>query len=410
MCLECFISLSLQGSPIILFTVNVTIKPLTHKGETCHAILFDYNLDVKSLVKELPHIRYSATHKCFYVSTKNWNLTELELALIHKGITISSTTGIRKKRLKNTPSKMVPTKDFIMKPLEVYKNYLVGLRLSKSTIETYSTFMRNFFLFLNQKPFTEVTNEDVRLFIEQEVRAKKYEISTHRQLISAIKHFGTLQLDSKIDVAALQRPYKSKYLPTVLSKEEVLELLRVAKNLKHRAALALLYSCGLRIGELISLELHMIDVDRRQLVVKQGKGRKDRVVVLAEGFISLLKNYYMTYRPKRYFIENPKGGPYSAGSIRQFLKRYCKAAGIRKKVTPHTLRHSYATHLIENGVGLRYVQDLLGHSKPETTMIYTHVARKDLLQIQSPLDTALQELAKRDKEVLKLPFSDNFSG
>ena len=140
------------------------------------------------------------------------------------------------------------------------------------------------------------------------------------------------------------------------------------------------------------------------------KGRKDRVVVLAEGFIGLLKNYYLTYRPKQYFIENPTGGPYSAGSIRQFLKRYCKAAGIRKNVTPHTLRHSYATHLIENGVGLRYVQDLLGHSKPETTMIYTHVARKDLLQIQSPLDTALQELAKRDKEVLKLPFSDNFSG
>ena len=390
--------------------MNVTIKPITHRGEACYALLFAYDVYTKELIKQLPNIRYTATHKCFYVFAKDWDLTNLERTLYNKGITISSVAGLVKEHSTTPVTAVVVSNDFISKPLEVYKNYLVGLRLSKSTIETYSTFMSNFFWFLQQKSFTEVTNEDVRLFVEQQVREKKYKISTHRQLISAIKHFATLQLNSKIDITALQRPYKSKYLPTVLSMEEVLELLRVTKNLKHRAALALLYSSGLRVGELISLELQMIDVDRKQIMVKQGKGRKDRVVVLADSFIGLLKNYYTTYRPQRYFIENPNGGPYNAGSIRQFLKRYCKEAGIRKKVTPHTLRHSYATHLIENGVGLRYVQDLLGHAKPETTMIYTHVAKKDLLQIQSPLDTALQELAKRDKEALKLPFSDNFSG
>ncbi|WP_432411165.1 tyrosine-type recombinase/integrase [Rasiella sp. SM2506] len=390
--------------------MTVTIKPLTHGGEACYAILFAYEVSLKELIKELQYVRYTATHKCFYVFTKNWNLEALERAILAKGITVTKDPALTQSSIKIPVPVIEQGTHFILKPIEVYRNYLVGLRLSKSTVETYSVFISNFFLFLHQKLLTEVTNEDVRLFVEQQVRVKNYKISTHRQLISAIKHFATLQLDSKIDIDALQRPYKSKYLPTVLSTEEVLELLRVAKNLKHRAALALLYSSGLRIGELISLELHMIDIDRKQLVVKQGKGRKDRVVVLAEGFIGLLKNYYLTYRPKQYFIENPTGGPYSAGSIRQFIKRYGKAAGIRKNITPHTLRHSYATHLIENGVGLRYVQDLLGHSKPETTMIYTHVARKDLLQIQSPLDTALQSLAKRDKELLKLPFSDNFSG
>jgi|TARA_R100000935_G_scaffold55682_1_gene85884 integrase/recombinase XerD len=390
--------------------VNVTIKPLTHKGEACYAILFTYHVHVKKLVKQLQNVRYSATHKCYYVFAEQWHVQALKQTLSEKGIAVSMDPSLGHTSNKTSVPAIVPQNEFTHTPIEVYKNYLVGLRLSKSTIENYSVFINNFFLFLGERPLPDVTNEDVRLFVEQQVRDKHYKISTHRQLISAIKHLATLHLDSKIDIDALQRPYKSRYLPTVLSKEEVLELLRVAKNLKHRAALALLYSSGLRIGELISLKLHSIDIDRRQLVVKQGKGRKDRVVVLAEGFIGLLKNYYTTYRPKQYFIENPKGGPYSAGSIRQFLKRYCKAAGIKKTVTPHTLRHSYATHLIENGVGLRYVQDLLGHSKPETTMIYTHVARKDLLQIQSPLDTALQELAKRDKEVLKLPFSDNISG
>lgn len=390
--------------------MNVTIKPLTHNGEACYAILFSYDIHLKKLIKQLQNVRYTASHKCFYVFAKQWAVQELELALSNKGISISIDPTLKQHKTVPSVPAVVSLRDFIVEPLEVYKNYLVGLRLSKRTVETYSVFISNFFMFLQQKPFTEVTNEDVRLFVEQQVQDKNYKVSTHRQLISAIKHFATLQLDSKIDIDALHRPYKSKYIPTVLSKEEVLEILRVAKNLKHRATLALIYSSGLRVGELISLKLHNIDIDRRQLVVRQGKGRKDRVVILAEGFIGLLKNYYTTYRPKHFFIENPKGGPYSAGSVRQFLKRYCKAAGIKKTVTPHTLRHSFATHLIENGVGLRYVQDLLGHSKPETTMIYTHVARKDLLQIQSPLDTALQELAKRDKEVLKLPFSDNISG
>lgn len=390
--------------------MNVTISSLTHRGQTCYSIKFGYDVHLKELVKQLRHVRYTATHKCFYVFTKDWNLEPLKKALTAKGITITINAALSKRSIATTTPALVLQNKRVLEALVVYKNYLVGLRLSKRTVETYSVFIVSFLVFLKNKLLTEVTNEDVRLFVEQQVQEKNYAISTHRQLISAIKHLATLQLDSKINVDDLHRPSKSSYLPTVLSKEEVLELLRVTKNLKHRAALALLYSSGLRIGELIALKLHNIDVDRRQVVVQQGKGRKDRVVVLAEGFIGLLKNYYMTYKPKQYFIENPNGGVYSAGSIRQFIKRYCKAAGIRKNVTPHTLRHSYATHLIENGVGLRYVQDLLGHSKPETTMIYTHVARKDLLQIQSPLDTALQELASRDKEVVKLPFSDTFSG
>lgn len=291
-----------------------------------------------------------------------------------------------------------------------FVRYLRGLRLSESTVMTYFGFVADFVEFIKDKPLEELSNLDVRLFVERQIKIKNYSISTHRQLVSAIKHFGIFLPESKLEVDDIPRPKKSSYLPTVLSKEEVIDLLRVTKNLKHRTILALLYSSGLRVGEAIDLQLKDIDLDRRQLIVKKGKGRKDRFVVLAESFIPLFSNYYMTYSPKQYAFENPKGGKYSATSIRSFLKRYCKLAKISKRVTPHTLRHSYATHLIENGVGLRFVQDLLGHSKPETTMIYTHVAKKDLLQIQSPLDTAFIELSNTDKKYLNQSLSRNIGG
>lgn len=190
-----------------------------------------------------------------------------------------------------------------------------------------------------------------------------------------------------------------------MSKIEIIKILQVTKNLKHRAIIGLLYSSGLRIGEVINLELNCFDLDRKQLHIKNGKGRSDRIVILADSFIKLFNNYYYTYLPKVYFIENPKGGKYSPVSIRAFLKQNCKLAGISKTVTPHTLRHSYATHLLENGTDLRYIQVLLGHSRPETTMIYTHVAQKDLQTIQSPLDTTIYELSLRDNDNIKLTIS-----
>jgi integrase/recombinase XerD len=190
----------------------------------------------------------------------------------------------------------------------------------------------------------------------------------------------------------------------VLSNEEIINLLRCTKNLKHRAIIAMIYSAGLRIGELINLQLAHIDIQRRQIIVKNSKGRKDRNVILAKSCISLMLNYLNTYEPKKYFAEGKPLEQYSQESIRAFLKRSCKAANITKKVTPHTLRHSYATHLLENGIDLRYIQELLGHAKPETTMIYTHVSKKDLLRIESPLDVAVKKLSQQtnEQEALKL--------
>ena len=214
--------------------------------------------------------------------------------------------------------------------------------------------------------------------------------------------FIIFQPQTKISDLILERPKKSRKLPNVISQEEVLAIIKSTQNLKHKAIIALIYSCGIRISELINLKLNDFHIERKQLIIKNGKGRKDRYVSLADSFLPLLSNYYHSYKPKIYFVEGQKGGKYTADSVRQFLRKSCLKANIKKPVTPHTLRHSYATHLLENGVDIRYIQSLLGHAKPETTMIYTHVKRKDLMKIQNPLDVALQKINKLDNKEQKL--------
>ncbi|MGY0425492.1 MAG: tyrosine-type recombinase/integrase [Polaribacter sp.] len=260
--------------------------------------------------------------------------------------------------------------------LNNFHRYLKGKRYSKSTMDVYTFFVADFIEFHHQKNLDHLTNKDVETFIERVFIKRNYAVSTHRQFISGLKLFIAFYPATKINDLKLTRPCKSQKLPSVLSQEEVLDLIRCTHNLKHRAIITLLYSCGLRISEIINLQLTEIDVDRKQLIVINAKGRKDRFVSLADNFLPLLSNYYFSYRPKTYFIEGVNGKKYSAESVRQFIKRNCKIANIKKVVTPHTLRHSYATHLLENGVDIRYIQSLLGHSRLETTMIYTHVQRK----------------------------------
>jgi site-specific recombinase XerD len=279
-----------------------------------------------------------------------------------------------------------------------YVKYLEGLRYSESTIGVYGHFVFEFLKFAGTKSHDLLDNEDVRLYIEWAVKTKNYSISSHRQITGALKHFAFFCPECAIDPATLRRPSKSKKLPVVLSEAEVIDLLRCTRNLKHRTILALLYSSGLRVSELLNLKVHNFDLDRRQLHINNAKNRKDRVVIIAESILPLLNNYVMSYRPRDYFVEGQNGGRYSAGSIRQFLKKSCEIAKIKKHVTPHTLRHSYATHLLEQGTDLRYIQELLGHRRPETTMIYTHVARKSLFDIRSPLDTALLNVPPEAKD------------
>jgi integrase/recombinase XerD len=176
-------------------------------------------------------------------------------------------------------------------------------------------------------------------------------------------------------------------LPNVLSKEEVKAILESTKNIKHRAMLSLIYSCGLRCGELIHLKPTDIDSKRNLVIIRNGKGRKDRIVPLSPKILDLLREYYKSNKPKIYLFEGQfEGIMYSDRSLQLVLKQSLQTANIKKPVTLHWLRHSYATHLLESGTDLRYIQELLGHNSSKTTEIYTHVSTKSLQQIKSPFD------------------------
>jgi len=190
-----------------------------------------------------------------------------------------------------------------------------------------------------------------------------------------------------LNVDLIHRPKKPKLLPNVLSKEEIKLILDAHSNIKHKAMLCLIYSCGLRRSELLTLTLGDIDSKRNLILIRQGKGRKDRIAPLSEKILPMLREYYEIYKPKKWLFENIKGdGPYDERSLSNILKQALVKAKISKPVSLHWLRHSYATHLLEAGTDLRYIQELLRHNSSKTTEIYTHVSTKSIQQIKSPFD------------------------
>jgi site-specific recombinase XerD len=403
-----------KKEPKIVLTIDF------HRKNEVLLMRFPINNNLIERVKKIGSF-WSATKKAWYLRYTKDNLKAIYAAFQDHAIIDDSalksendlTFNFNKASIKKQRGRVLPEdlhgQDIVQ--LHKFVKYLRGKSLSESTVRTYYTHILDLLKYLNGKPTEEISNRDIETFIEDVCIPRKYAISTLRQVMGAMKHFKTLFTECLIDETRLEMPRKSRILPTVLSKEEVVALLRSTKNLKHRAVLAMIYASGLRIGELIHLELRDIDVRRFQIFVRNSKGRKDRYVIMAKSLMPLLNNYMATYKPVKYFVEGMEPGiQYTAGSVRNFLRKSCFEAGIKKKVTPHTLRHCYATHLLENGVDIRYIQELLGHSKPETTMIYTHVATKDLLAIESPLDKIVKELSNAsDKQDPKLTLSGKFN-
>lgn len=379
---------------------TIILEQKVHRKTLQLLIKFDFNHSLINSIRKIEGAKWSSTLKTWYVKD-----TKANLNLIHEIFADFATIDARKLSKKTLFKRNLTESQ--KKLLNSFYVFLKGKRYSTSTIQTYTFFIADFVNFYTNKPLEEINNRDVELFIEKVFLERNYSVSSQRQFISALKIFIIYYPHTKIDNLVLERPKRSRKLPNVISQEEVLAIIRCTQNLKHRAILALIYSCGLRISELINLKLVDFHIERKQLIVKNGKGRKDRYVSLAESFLPLLSNYYYSYKPDVFFVEGQKGGSYSAASVRQFLRKSCLKAKITKNVTPHTLRHSYATHLLENGVDIRYIQSLLGHSKPETTMIYTHVKRKDLMEIQNPLDVALQKISRRDNDKENILLSGN---
>ena len=213
-----------------------------------------------------------------------------------------------------------------------------------------------------------------------------YSISYQKQVINAVKLFFQVNPSNSFSIEELERPKELKTLPVVLSLNEVEKLINSIINLKHKTIIMMIYSCGLRRGELQSMKINDIDSDRMIIHIKQAKGKKDRIVPLSSTMLKQLRTYARAYKPNELLFTGKSGGKYSGTSLQAILRKALQKAQIIKPVTLHTLRHSYATHLLESGVNLRYIQDVLGHSSPKTTQIYTHVSTEDFGKIVSPLE------------------------
>ncbi len=239
----------------------------------------------------------------------------------------------------------------------------------------------------------ELGEEEVKQYLVHLLEDRKLSRGTYRNYAAGIKFLYNTTLNRPEVVEKIRYPKPSKKLPVVFDLAEIRALLSIMENLKHRAILTITYSAGLRISEAANLKVTDIDSKRMMVRVQQGKGRKDRYTILSKTALECLREYWRAYRPKEWLFEGQdKDTPISVSAIRQIFLEAKERAGIRKPASPHTLRHSFATHLIEAGTSLHHVQLLLGHRSPTTTTVYLHVSKMNLAQVSSPLDSIPEEI------------------
>lgn len=273
-----------------------------------------------------------------------------------------------------------------MKYSQIFRQKLEVARYSESTIKTYIATLSSFFKSINDTAIEEVDETTVEKYLYREIKEKDISQSFQKHILGSIKLFYEMMFNRKFSLSHLY-PKRVEYsLPKYLSKEEILKMIELTENLKHKSMISLLYGCGLRVSELINLKITDIDSKSERISIIQAKGKKDRYVMLPKSVLPLLREYFKKNSPKIYLFEGGSNEKYSSRSVQKVVKQAATKAKVQKPATPHILRHSFATHLIENGTDIRYIQELLGHKSVITTQIYTHVTDLTVRKIQSPLD------------------------
>lgn len=370
---------------------QVTITSITHKGASCFGISFIDTNSIEQKVKSITGVQWSASKKCFYAVCKEVSLNELYNRLRSLNIYVDYNAV---KKTKSQPVKQLASNTLHLpilynnsqKEVASFTRWMQEKRLSENTVNTYRAVVMLFLQYIQLKKTTQLDALWIQRFNYDYILQRGHSISYQNQCINGIKKYFAYK-KVPLESMDIERPRKPKTLPTVLSKEEVKQLLDATRNLKHRTLLSLIYSAGLRIGEALALQLQDIDRHRMLIHIKMAKGKKDRYTLLSISILQLLEIYYKTYKPRTYLFEGQNGGPYTSSSAQQVLKKALKEAGImRQGITLHTLRHCFATHLLEAGTDIRYIQSLLGHNSPNTTMIYTHVSKQQLKNIKNPFD------------------------
>ncbi len=261
---------------------------------------------------------------------------------------------------------------------------------SKSTIDTYKNMLTVFFSKFMNYDLKQITKEQIEGFIYQLITENKISESYQNQMINAIKAYYEHVLGLPREYYEIERPKKSVKIPNVLSEEEVFKIIQNPKNLKHKAILQTIYGGGLRISEAINLRIADINSKDGYIFIKGAKGKKDRKTVLSVYLLNILRKYYIHYKPSYWLFEGQTGEKYSAASIAKIFRKAVKETNSNPWATVHTLRHSFATHCIQNGVNMRHIQNMLGHNSPETTELYTKTIEINNKKIKSPLDNLIK--------------------
>jgi site-specific recombinase XerD len=257
---------------------------------------------------------------------------------------------------------------------------------SNSTIKTYRNEFTQFLVALKNHFADDCSSEKVRSYMLYCYEHLKLTENTLHSRLNALKFYFEKVLHREEFFVDIPRPKKHSILPKTISQSDLKKMFNVTKNSKHNTMLKLCYGMGLRVSEITNLKITDIDSKNMQAFIERGKGKKDRYVNLPQSILEQLRAYYKQYRPKKYLFEGQTGGQYSTRSVQKVFKNALLKAGINKKVGIHSLRHSYATHLLEQGTDIRFIQELLGHNDIKTTLIYTEVTNKNIRNITSPLD------------------------
>lgn len=346
-------------------------------------LAFDYNKEIIDLVKTLEGPYWHKDLKLwsirggkenFHAMVDVFTRTEIE----HVSSEIYTPESIKRQG----PAEKVNTS-----PLpEKFMNYMMLKNYSIRTIQAYEMHLSKFLTNLAPKEITGLSSDQINCYIRDVVVKNNYSSSYQNQMINAFKLYFRVMAAITLDTASVPRPKRSKKLPIVLSKEEISAIIKSIRNFKHRLIIMIIYGTGMRLSESVNLCISDIDFNRKLIHIRAGKGKKDRIVPLPLILISKLQEYLELYKPGKYLFEGIKGGRYSVRSVQSILKTALIRAKISKNASIHSLRHSFATHTLEQGTDIRLLQEILGHSSIKTTEIYTHVSNTSILRIKSPID------------------------
>lgn len=363
---------------------EIHLSAENHRNKEVVAFRFGFDEEIKKRLRNHFQVVWSQTKKYWWIERKDFDFKEFKEVFSDKAIITYSEKKEKRKQ--------------VALPYG-YLEKLILVRYSNSTKKAYTTYFKDFQLAFADKNLEELKPDDINKYILGLIKKKNISASQQNQRINSIKFYYERVLGKKKQFYNIDRPKKQRILPKVISEQEVLEMLKLTTNLKHKAILATIYSAGLRRGELIALRKQDIWFDKKLIFVKAGKGKKDRTTILSESLSIVLKKYFEEYKPNYYVFEGKNRTKYAPVSVLRIVLKAGQLAKVKQRVTPHMLRHSFATHLLEQGTDLRYIQTILGHESSKTTEIYTHVSKKSLAKIKSPLDVILTDNKKNNNKL-----------